>query len=500
MLHSTKLLNKVLISLMALFLLFNTNYGAFKTSEAYANTWTAAFDEWASSTYASVVIGTTAIASGAMHAEQYFNDNVDIMYQTVKESWAKMAPDIQANFLSSLDQMQNGLITAGDWIVSGLDALKGKFVGNTDINSIDIWSYNDSVFEYTVPNVTTLNFGFPSYPNDWENLKKIRIVADVSINRNPYSVKFSLHGWRFTYLDKESCTNCSANGPLKEGLAKYEQLKSINDTNSLAGFLQSLGFTVKVLNSGVLVPESSFNYNRLDEWIRDRAISNGQIKVYNPGANAYTQEGERLGLSSDGQTLLKLPDGIPWEGEYTWGKPLLDLVDGVPAILDSAIGSWINLKTGKKIRDATISDMASATGVDESTAEYVLIKAKEEEQAREEDVDTDIGDYVGKPYEGERNPDSDFKNGKGKSTLERHADKHGYVSSDKYLQNARNFLEKPPNSTTQSFVSKEGTYFRYDKATNEFGIINQYGGISTYFKPEDKIVYWLKQIELYAPK
>ena len=65
---------------------------------------------------------------------------------------------------------------------------------------------------------------------------------------------------------------------------------------------------------------------------------------------------------------------------------------------------------------------------------------------------------------------------------------------------ARNFLEKKPTSTIQSFVSNEGTYFRYDTATNEFGIINEYGGISTYFKPENGMAYWLEQIEKYAPK
>ena len=49
-------------------------------------------------------------------------------------------------------------------------------------------------------------------------------------------------------------------------------------------------------------------------------------------------------------------------------------------------------------------------------------------------------------------------------------------------------------------MSEEGTYFRYDVKTNEFGIINQYGGISTYFKPVDGLEYWLEQIEKYAPK
>lgn len=79
-----------------------------------------------------------------------------------------------------------------------------------------------------------------------------------------------------------------------------------------------------------------------------------------------------------------------------------------------------------------------------------------------------------------RNQDIDFVNGKGKSIL----NKHGYTSPEEYLKDARNFLEKEPTSTTQSFISNGGIYFRYDMVTNEFGIINEYGGISTYFKHE----------------
>ncbi|MDE6912450.1 MAG: hypothetical protein K2P35_01975, partial [Lachnospiraceae bacterium] len=86
--------------------------------------------------------------------------------------------------------------------------------------------------------------------------------------------------------------------------------------------------------------------------------------------------------------------------------------------------------------------------------------------------------FKGQLYNGTRNPDVDFVNGKGKSTLNKHAGKHGYTSPEEYLKDARNFLEKKPTSTIQSFVSNEGTYFRYDTATNEFGIINEYGGIS----------------------
>ena len=103
--------------------------------------------------------------------------------------------------------------------------------------------------------------------------------------------------------------------------------------------------------------------------------------------------------------------------------------------------------------------------------------------------------FKGRLYNGTRNPNVDFVNDKGKSTLNKHAGKHGYTSPEEYLKDARNFLEKKTTSTIQSFVSNGGTYFRYDTTTNEFGIINEYGGISTYFKPENGMAYWLEQIE-----
>lgn len=91
-------------------------------------------------------------------------------------------------------------------------------------------------------------------------------------------------------------------------------------------------------------------------------------------------------------------------------------------------------------------------------------------------------------------------NNKGESTLNSHASGHGYSSLEDYWNDAKEFLDKEPTATTQSFVSQGGTYFRYDTATNEFGIINQYGGISTYYQPKHKMDYWLEQIDKYAPK
>ncbi|EAC2402328.1 hemagglutination protein [Listeria monocytogenes] len=85
---------------------------------------------------------------------------------------------------------------------------------------------------------------------------------------------------------------------------------------------------------------------------------------------------------------------------------------------------------------------------------------------------------MGYSYTGKRNVENDFKNDKGVSTLEKHASKHQYESTDEYLADAREFLEKKPTLRTETFVSKEGTYF----------------------KPNAGLKYWEKQIDLYYPK
>lgn len=108
---------------------------------------------------------------------------------------------------------------------------------------------------------------------------------------------------------------------------------------------------------------------------------------------------------------------------------------------------------------------------------------------------------VGKAFEGTRNLSADFKNGKKLlSHFTDHGADFGYKTADEYLEGARNFVMKEPTPTTESFVSKEGTYFRFDTKTSEFGIVNQYGGVSTYFKPADGLKYWEEQIELYKPR
>ena len=106
-------------------------------------------------------------------------------------------------------------------------------------------------------------------------------------------------------------------------------------------------------------------------------------------------------------------------------------------------------------------------------------------------------------YAGIYDPSQDFVKGK---KLIKHYKQHAkdfgldpqnpsIINVEKYVQEARNFLLKPVTATTQTFTSSDGYYFRYDIATNEFGIMSNYGGISTYFKPDRGINYWIDQIQ-----
>ena len=72
--------------------------------------------------------------------------------------------------------------------------------------------------------------------------------------------------------------------------------------------------------------------------------------------------------------------------------------------------------------------------------------------------------------------------------------------ASEYLNKARKFIDDSPNQLIRSFTSSEGTYFEYHVGINEFGILNKFGGISTYFKPDEGINYWINQISQYSPK
>ena len=107
---------------------------------------------------------------------------------------------------------------------------------------------------------------------------------------------------------------------------------------------------------------------------------------------------------------------------------------------------------------------------------------------------------TGPGYTGQRDLSADFRDG---ASLAGHFKDHGaqmgYTSEQSYLAGARQFFDKTPTVSTRSFISRDGWYFRYDAATNEFGIISNFGGISTYMFPDEPgLAYWLTQIQKYA--
>ncbi|WP_274655619.1 RHS repeat-associated core domain-containing protein [Paenibacillus humicola] len=185
----------------------------------------------------------------------------------------------------------------------------------------------------------------------------------------------------------------------------------------------------------------------------------------------YLHDGDEIRSNGVTTGIYLDTDGV-YE-DHTWTGDVFDTVvtGGV------ALGNKTATTAGKKI--AQMLGKKVTTAVSEEIADTLL-------------------------YNGTRDATRDFLNGKGKSTLAKHFNDHkaefGYRTEQQYLAGARNFLEKKPTATTEAFTSEGGTYFRYDTATNEFGIINQYGGISTYFKPLDNMSYWQDQIAKYAPK
>lgn len=86
---------------------------------------------------------------------------------------------------------------------------------------------------------------------------------------------------------------------------------------------------------------------------------------------------------------------------------------------------------------------------------------------------------------------------------EKHFIKHpeyGAQNADEYEEMGMNFLSKPMSGTMEDFTNKNGYYFRYDYATNDFSTKNPDGIIETYFKPVEGSKYWEEQKKKYKPE
>lgn len=73
------------------------------------------------------------------------------------------------------------------------------------------------------------------------------------------------------------------------------------------------------------------------------------------------------------------------------------------------------------------------------------------------------------------------------------------MSESSYLAAAHDFLSKPLSESMEEIVVEGrpgySTISRYDYSTNEFGVINSRGNISTFYKLKKGAENWEKYIE-----
>lgn len=64
------------------------------------------------------------------------------------------------------------------------------------------------------------------------------------------------------------------------------------------------------------------------------------------------------------------------------------------------------------------------------------------------------------------------------------------ISKEEYLRRAEEMKNRPLSRSVSEMVRSDNSIAKYDKATNEFIVINPDGSIRTYFKPEKGESYW----------
>ena len=84
-----------------------------------------------------------------------------------------------------------------------------------------------------------------------------------------------------------------------------------------------------------------------------------------------------------------------------------------------------------------------------------------------------------------------FQPGRWLPHFEKHAAEFGYRTPVEYLKGARDLTSR---SGINTFTRANGDKLFYDTARNEFAVLKPDGVLRTYFKPQEGIDYWLKQL------
>ena len=76
-----------------------------------------------------------------------------------------------------------------------------------------------------------------------------------------------------------------------------------------------------------------------------------------------------------------------------------------------------------------------------------------------------------------------------------HLSAYDSFSRDRYLERARELLSARTGTDVEGFVSYDGWLYKYDHLENDFAIGRPDGKISTLFKPDDGLDYWIERKE-----
>lgn len=350
----------------------------FNLSMSYAKANSAAVqfvEEGLKATYAGVVLSTLAVAQGASNTNDFVKEHGQKIYDTAKETYPKLSADMKANFAQSMSQVADGIVTVGDWITAALDSLKADpaINGSATISGLK-YNFSSSTYYLTKSNPQTF-FVLP------EGFSDKQLFVSASYYSGKFYVRVGGSGSVGEYAIQYMTSS--------EGITKANSLNKILHSGNLSAALSALsGVGVSIqLKQGDLVlnPSEDSIYNQLDNWVRSRTNADhpeGKLGVYAP-TEAWTTSGIRLGLDPTGTQLLTLPDGVPYDpvlhGDYSWRKPLTQVIDGAPAILNPTTWDWVRPTDKTQVRPATIPEIADYVGTDVKTAEDIKNNTKPKE-------------------------------------------------------------------------------------------------------------------------
>ena len=348
-------MKKILISSLVALILSFSMLGSYQ--RAHALVWALLAPAAAEAAY----VGTmTAVFGGAALATagiEYLDENLDEVEATARETWGLMSQDMRDNFAMSMEQTADGLVVGGNFISDFLNGLRTN-IGTPDMpvgEYVGLESYGRADGAGCMCNTIYPAEGYGV--NVAGSIFKTSVVFNYSnVNGSGdtrYGLRVSGAGQSVTryYETQDARTLVRDRLIAADGITQVVNL--INSYFSLS--------IVNVATGDVLgLPQSEDAiYNRVDQWLRDRADA-GNLRLgipsntlVEPWANTATGNA-RVYENEDGTTdTMVLPDGVPiprdqvnWRTRAT-GQATIDGVS-VPVVV-GADGALYNTETGERV-------------------------------------------------------------------------------------------------------------------------------------------------------